>query len=373
MHRPSPVTSRKQDLAAIPRHSALLSNLGILHKSNSADLHSAALHASLRAGKNTHGTEGVPANPKATTSRSTGSAETGVSEPARRRAEEQDRADEAAYERRRRAKLGNANNSDGQGYDDPIDDEDDTLAKAQRAYARRQPNFGAFIKLKLSLHETMAKAVGTEHGQSFEERYGVAAHVAATPAPVRAKAASIGKPAATKTVAPSIASIRKSLAGSARALGNTALAKSLEAGTGTDSATLTGGSAMRKQSLSKRVASTTVGGDPQPTADQILKAASAALYAGQITGRDAADIERHVNTTGKCPEPLLKKLRGEEPDAPSAPRLLTASQVEAACLKGMKSGAISGAEGMHCNMAIAMGHPIDDGIMKKLRALHSSK
>ena len=47
------------------------------------------------------------------------------------------------------------------------------------------------------------------------------------------------------------------------------------------------------------------------TAAQVERAASAALAAGAITGAEAAHIATHLSIHGKCPEPLLKKLRGE--------------------------------------------------------------
>lgn len=91
---------------------------------------------------------------------------------------------------------------------------------------------------------------------------------------------------------------------------------SLDAGYGSDSATLTGGSALRRQSLNKsRVFGTVVGGDvtaaPKLTPDMIERAASAALAAGQITGAEANQIATYCAMGAICPEPLLKRLRGE--------------------------------------------------------------
>jgi hypothetical protein len=91
---------------------------------------------------------------------------------------------------------------------------------------------------------------------------------------------------------------------------------SLDAGYGSDSATLTGGSALRRQSLDKsRVFGTVVGGDvsaaPKLTPDMIERAASAALAAGQITGAEANQIATYCAMGAICPEPLLKRLRGE--------------------------------------------------------------
>jgi hypothetical protein len=152
------------------------------------------------------------------------------------------------------------------------------------------------------------------------------------------------------------------------------LAKSLEAGYGSDSALLTGGSALSKQSHSKRVASTTVGGDlepvkpKQPTGEEILKAASAALYAGQINAQDAQAIQHQVNVRGTCEERLLKKLRGDD-SAPS-PALLSKSQCHAAAGKGLSTGGITAAEAMHVDMALSLDKPVDDGVMQKLKAIH---
>lgn len=83
---------------------------------------------------------------------------------------------------------------------------------------------------------------------------------------------------------------------------------SLEATYNSDSATLTGGDALRKQSLPKKIF---VKMEPAPlTGDEITKAASAALTAGAITGAEAKTIATHVALNGgkHCDPDLLKKI-----------------------------------------------------------------
>lgn len=100
------------------------------------------------------------------------------------------------------------------------------------------------------------------------------------------------------------ATMAKALGGNAASVGAT----SLEAGYNPESATLTGGDALRKQSLPKKVF---VKMEPAPlTGDQITKAASAALTAGAITGAEANTIATHVALNGgkHCAPDLLKKI-----------------------------------------------------------------
>jgi hypothetical protein len=87
-------------------------------------------------------------------------------------------------------------------------------------------------------------------------------------------------------------------------------ATSLEAGYATDSDGMTGGDALRKQSLPKKVF---VKMKPVPlTGDQITKAASAALSVGAITGAEANTIATHValNRGKHCSSELLAKIKG---------------------------------------------------------------
>jgi hypothetical protein len=93
-------------------------------------------------------------------------------------------------------------------------------------------------------------------------------------------------------------------------------ASSLDVSYNSDNAILTGGDALRVQSLDKsRVFGAVVGGDASAaltlTPDMIERAASAALAAGQITGTEANQIATYCAMSTICPEPLLKRLRGE--------------------------------------------------------------
>lgn len=349
------LTSREQDLDATQTHQRLLSNLGILAKSQT---HSDALNTLLKKDKNHD--HRAPANPKAMIRRA--SPDMTLTPAQRKRAQREDsRQEDKQLRRMSEARAnGGINDEDDEeiGQDGPPTSSGSSLSKSMHK--------GSFQRLRMSVHAHLAKAQRVEHSESFEQRYGTRSE------PVqRARVVS-----SSTTPAEPAQSLTKSLAKARATLAGMGFSKSLEAGYGTDSTTLAGDSALRKQSLDKRLQSTVVGGDPkpkQPSGDEILKAASAALHAGQISGLDAQAIQHHVNMTGMCPEPLLKKLRGEETDAPNVPRLLNKSQVEAACMKGMQTGAISGAEGIHVETCLNLGGPIDDGVMKRLKAIHGSK
>jgi hypothetical protein len=114
-----------------------------------------------------------------------------------------------------------------------------------------------------------------------------------------------------KSIGSKIDAARESL-NKAMAIGGDAPtgATSLEAGYATDSDGMTGGEALRKQSLPKKVF---VKMEPTPlTSDQITKAASAALTAGAITGAEANTIATHVALNGgkHCSPELLAKIKG---------------------------------------------------------------
>ncbi|MFM0647036.1 hypothetical protein PQR14_22150 [Paraburkholderia bryophila] len=238
-----------------------------------------------------------------------------------------------------------------------------THSQGRKAQSSRGSTPGAFDKLRAGLRDHVLKHGGAEHMAKAQPPYSVEEAFAELRSVPVSNTAAAAKP------------VRKALAKVATGLGNTKLAKSLQAGYGSDVSTLTGGSAIRKQSLSRRLASATVGEDPKPappTADEILKAASRALYAGAISGQDAQAIQGHVNMTGACPEHLLKKLRGEV-DQPKAGRLLTKATVRAACQKGMTNGVISGAEGIAVDMALSMDRPVDEYVMRKLNVIHAAK
>jgi hypothetical protein len=183
------------------------------------------------------------------------------------------------------------------------------LAERGRANRGKSGNRGAFDKLRTKVREhlsstgsdgePMRKAQPVEHNQSFESRYGCAAYVAEPVTIQRATVAKVAAPAAAK---PSIAIIRKSMATIANSLGNTTLAKSLDAGYGTDSATLTGGSAIRKQSMPANPAAKPL------SPDELLKAASTLLHHGRIDTQTAARVQSELNLTGKVSPTLMKRL-----------------------------------------------------------------
>lgn len=264
-----------------------------------------------------------------------------------------------ALERQRAARSARSDAGDDEDDEEMIDGVPQSRSLSKSLHA------GAFGRLRTLLKKhtaSMAKAIAAQDssGEGFE-RYGAgfAAHVAE---PVRIQRAKVvvAQPTAN-TFAKSLERTKSLM----KSMG-------LEAGTGTDSATLTGGSALRRQSLSKRVASTTVGGDPkpkQPTADEIMKAASAALHANAISASDAMAIQHQVNTRGTCEDALLKKLRGE--DAIATPtRLLTKSECHAAASKGLQSGRITAAQAIHCDMALSLDQPVDPDVMQTLKRVH---
>ena len=291
------LTSREEDLAAAPKHQALLKNLGVgpLLKSQT---HAAALHQSLRSGSNDHARSNAPTDPKGFIRRA--SPDITLTPEQRQRAQREESLQDADQLRR----MSEARSDGG------VNDEAETaymrkLAERGRANRGKSGNRGAFDKLRAKVREHLAgsepmtKAQPVEHNQSFESRYGCAAYVAEPVTIQRATVAKIAAPAAAK---PSIASIRNSMATIAKSLGNTTLATSLEAGYGTDSATLTGGSAIRKQSLPKKPAAKPL------SPDELLKAASTLLHHGRIDTQTAARVQSEVNLTGKVSPALMKTL-----------------------------------------------------------------
>lgn len=90
------------------------------------------------------------------------------------------------------------------------------------------------------------------------------------------------------------------------------MAKSLEAGYNSDSATMTGGDAMRTQSLDKRVQSTIVPIIVKPIGkEQLLKAGALALKAGKLTAAEAMNLEYCANMGRKPDDAIMAKLRGD--------------------------------------------------------------
>ena len=193
----------------------------------------------------------------------------------------------------------------GRSTRDILDEE-----QCERDYARRKQAIekhplrgkapkGSFAKLKDLLRaiasSTMAKAVGIEHGQSFEERYGsgfththAVEPVRAVIAPVRAKPKETYAKTFSKTVA-----LMKSMG--------------LEVSYNSDSGTLTGADAIRRQSLA--------GAKPaKPKArplgpDELLQAASTLLHHGRIDAKTAARVQTEVGLRGTVSPDLMKALQ----------------------------------------------------------------
>lgn len=183
--------------------------------------------------------------------------------------------------------------------------------QAERAQGNRGTgkNAGAFHKLHAKVRDAiangeMAKALPYKLGDySIEQAY---SDLRSVPLPSAADA---------------FKSLRKTMAKTARSLGNTTLAKSLEAGYDSNSVTLTQGSTLRKQSLDKRLQSTVGGGDPKPV----------------------------------------------------KPKLMTKSQCQAAALKGLNSGKLTASQCQHIDVSLSMDRRIDDATMATLRELQGGK
>jgi hypothetical protein len=178
-------------------------------------------------------------------------------------------------------------------------------------YQQAAETFAALAEM-LNPSSTLAKSTHVEyHEDSFDVRYGLGvAQAVGVKTISTAKSPAVAKPSAAAK--PTVATIRKSLGKAASLLKGMGLEVSYDS----DSATLTGGDALRVQSLDKsRVFGTVVGGDavaqPTLTPELIERAATAALAAGQITGAEANTIATYCAMGSICPEPLLKKLRGE--------------------------------------------------------------
>ena len=174
---------------------------------------------------------------------------------------------------------------------------------------RKRKHPGAFDKLKAQVDAAAAGAAAPTVAKALPVARPVwrpsIAPVAASPTVT----VTAGKPAATfKSLNDKLGTLAKSLGVVLKSDAPTG-STSLEAGYSTNVDGMTGGDALRVQSLPKKVF---VKMEPAPlTAAQVEKAASAALSAGAITGAEANQIATYLAIRGACPEPLLKKLRGE--------------------------------------------------------------
>ncbi|CAB3783433.1 hypothetical protein [Pararobbsia alpina] len=327
------LTSRQQDLDAMPAHQALLSNFGILAKSQA---HASLLHSTLRASSNDHAHGKAPANVHSVIARSAAS--------------DIDREAERKYGERKtalvrqRAKRGGSRQEDEQlrRMSEARTNGGINRGASEEIGANGEPvtrggNAGCFTNLHAKVKAAMNGVAGTADdimaalqslgkrtsgaarakaiaavdasGEGFEERDGIPAH--ATTAKAVGVVRATVKP--TAPAKPTLATIRKSLGKTASLMRSMGLDVSYDS----DSVTLTGGDAMRKQSLDKsRIFGTTVGGDAvgQPkryTAEQIERAASAALAAGKLTGAQANSIATYIAMGSMPPPDLLACLTGE--------------------------------------------------------------
>jgi hypothetical protein len=314
-------TSREDDILMSGTHVALLNNLGILAKSQA---HASLLHSTLRTSGNTHAGSHAPANPQRVIERS-------ATSDIDREAEKAYGARKEALERiaaRKRAKPGKSQGGNGGCFtklhsrlkkvlDVSAANADDILAALRNlgsgsAMAKSQPgNYGAddFMRdlERIRSIKTDVPQVRTTIAKTHSTLAKTHSTLAKTLG-VKAPSASMSK----------VTSGLKKAQGLLKSMGFDAPAgaSSLDVSYNSDSATLTGGDALRVQSLDKsRVFGTVVGGDvsaaPKLTPDMIERAASAALAAGQITGAEANQIATYCAMGAICPESLLKRLRGE--------------------------------------------------------------
>jgi hypothetical protein len=270
-------TSREDDMLMSGNHVALLSNLGILAKSQA---HASLLHSTLRTAGNTHAQSRAPANVHSMIERIAAS---GLDREAERKFGERKKALERQREKRAQSDKG--------GNDCDFSKLHARLKSVLKSGASNADDILAALR---NLHgkgrTALAKAQPAEWSEpTFESRYGVSGLVAQA----------VGVKAIRAAVKPSTPAKPVNTIASGFARINSLLkSMGLEAGYGTDCATLTGGSAIRKQSLPAKPLSP----------DELLKAASTLLHHGRIDTQTAARMQSEVNLTGKVSPALMKTL-----------------------------------------------------------------
>lgn len=313
----SPLISRQQDLEATATHQALMQNLGTpLLKSQA---HANLLHSTLRQSSNDHTHAKAPTNVHSFIARSVKS---DIDREAARKYGERMTALQ-----RQRAKRGDSRQEAAQlrsmsdaRANGGIEEEDGEEIGADGLPVKRGTKGakGSFERLKKTLAATatdsfetlmkslqtmyrprasMAKAVGIEHGQSFEERYGIAsAHVAQA---VEVRAA-VAKPP-IESLSKSIKQVRERVD---TALGITRMQRLNK--------TISTASAKLAKSLPTGVRGLRSAA-PQYTVPQVEAAAGAALSHGAINAQSAQVIANSLalGGVGAVPRELMAKLRGE--------------------------------------------------------------
>lgn len=327
-----------------------------------SDTHFDALQRNLRAAHNTHQHAKPPANPVEFVRGASPDVLLSPTERARERAAETDRRLRAAASGER---------DDAGDTDD--DDEDDEVMVDGEPYSRRDLQSGS--SLSKSLTRGAFQALRNQVSRHFAHQ-GTGALMQSEEFDQRALMAKLKSEPITKT---DTSGLRKSMAKVANALGNTTLAKSLEAGYGADSATLKGGSAVRKQSLDKRLQATVAGGDPQPrvySPAEVSLAAQHALAHGQITVEQAGRIQSELDLYGKISPKSEALLKGDaDKETPmvksigprGAPRY-SVEQLEAAASQALMAKAITPDQANRIATEITLGGASAESIALLRRA-----
>lgn len=323
-----------------------------------SDAHLEALNRNLRLAHNTHQQTKPPANPVEHMRRGSPDVLLSVEERVRERAAATDRDLRAAVAgKQRRPNVGAARSRAAamRTRDESDDDSDEYLdanGVPQSRMKSKRLTPGVLSKLKAVMREQAEEQMSksTQTTGAFMDQAALMRELKSVPS--------------TKI---DLSSLRERMAETARSLGSNTLAKSLEAGHGTNNAELTGGSAVRKPSLA--------GVKPAQrkrahTADELLKAASAALDAGAITASEAHRINHQVAIGGSVDSEMLTKLRGDQPEYSI---LLTKNECYAALSKALASGAITGQQAMAAEACLSMNRRVDDHVMAKLQDIHNGK
>jgi hypothetical protein len=253
-------------------------NHGQLLKSQT---HAAAFHESLRRGSNDRAHNKPSSDPKGFIRRASPDM---TLTPAQRKADE--RAEKEYLRKMSEARANGGINDEG------------SFERLKKSLAAKATDSVETIMKSLQTmygpRASMAKALAEQDasGEGFEERYGIPAHATVAQAVgVKTIRAAVKPAKPVNTIASGFARINVLL----KSMG-------LEASYGTDSATLTGGSAIRKQSLPAKPAAKPL------SPDELLKAASTLLHHGRIDTQTAARVQSEVNLTGKVSPALMKTL-----------------------------------------------------------------
>jgi hypothetical protein len=279
------LTSREQDLDATPTHQRLLSNLGILAKSQT---HSDALHTLLK--KDNNHDHRAPANPNAMIRRA--SPDMTLTPAQRKRAQREDSRQEDKQLRRMSEARANG------GITDEDDEEigQDGHPTSSGSSLSKSMHKGSFQRLRVGVQALM-KAQSSDHTDGFATRYGMpTAHVTHV----------AGR---TAVVKPTIAALSKSIETTRQRLDQILGVTPMQ--------NLNKKIVATSEKLAKSLPTGPVRGlrmaAPQYSVPQVEAAAGAALSHNVLTGEQAQTIANCLTLggVGAVPSELMAKLRGE--------------------------------------------------------------